>query len=113
MGSRCSKNTKSFFSGRSPNPQKARVKRRRNEMLQAEQARNGHAHIPISLTVLEGEHPRPRTKPANHNFSAAERMLTPCEVNLSGAQVLLGSAAVLGSIVSFLWILVKLWLFGQ
>ncbi|HXX13423.1 MAG TPA: hypothetical protein VEJ47_00830 [Candidatus Eremiobacteraceae bacterium] len=82
-------------------------------MLQAGEAQNGHTQIPFSLTVLEKERPRPGIEPANHNFSAAERTLRPYEVNLSGAQVLLGSAAVLASIASFLWVLMKLWLFGR
>jgi hypothetical protein len=80
-------------------------------MLQAQQARNSHSHIPFSLTVLEAERLRPAAKPANPNLSVAEATLRPYEVNLSGTQVLLGSAAVLGSIASFLWVLVKLWLF--
>jgi hypothetical protein len=82
-------------------------------MLQAEEAQNGHAQIPFSLTVLEGKHPQSGTKPADRTVSAAQLVLRPYEVNLSVAQVLLGSAAVLASIASFLWILVRLWLFGR
>lgn len=82
-------------------------------MLQAEDTRNGQAQIPFSLTVLEGEPPRPGTKSANPNFSVAQAASRAYEVNLSGAQVLLGSAVVLGSIASFLWVLVRLWAFGR
>jgi hypothetical protein len=82
-------------------------------MLQAQEARNGDAQVPFSLMVLEGKRPRPASKPANSNSSVAQAVLRPYEVNLTGAQVLIGSAAVLGSIASFLWVLVRLWAFGR
>lgn len=82
-------------------------------MPQAEESQNGHSQIPFSLTALEGKRVHPMTEAARPNFSVAERAYRRYEVNLSGAQVLLGSAAMLGSVVSFLWVLVKLWLFGR
>lgn len=80
-------------------------------MLQTEGFRNGDAQIPFSVAVLEGT--RPRVKQANHNFPAAEGALRPYEVHLSGRQVLLGSTAALGSVAMFMWVLIKLWLFGR
>lgn len=82
-------------------------------MLQAEESRTGDARFPSLLAVLEAERPRPGTKSANPKFSVAQAAPRPYEVNLSGAQVLLGSAAMLGSIASFLWVLVRFWAFGR
>lgn len=82
-------------------------------MLQAEDARTDHSQIPFSLNVREGKDLRTASKPANSNFSVAEVALRPSEINLSGAQVLLGSVVVLASIGSFLWVLIKLWAFGR
>jgi len=79
-------------------------------MRQAEGDRNGEAPIDFSLAVLEGA--RPRVQQAKRNYPATEKALRPYELNLSAAQVLLGSTAFLGSMV-FVWELVKIWLFGR
>jgi hypothetical protein len=83
-------------------------------MFDSNEVQKNGGQIQFSPAVLNIR--RLQLPPASNTKKNAFRIRTAGvvrSVNLSGAQILVGSVSALGSMGLFVWALVKLWLFGH
>jgi hypothetical protein len=82
-------------------------------MIRIDEIRKGDGQIQFSLAAIEGARLRTRARAMNERVAAAERAITPNEINLSGSQLLVGLVSGLCLVSLFAWGVVRVWLFRQ
>ena len=81
-------------------------------MLHADQIRKGQEQIQFSLAVLESARLQPLPTRARPAVAVSAQALRPCEITVSGSQLLVGFASGLVSVGLLVWAIIRLWLFG-
>jgi hypothetical protein len=82
-------------------------------VLRANELRKGKGQIEFSVAVLEGAKLWPSRSTVNPKTVTIQRPGPPYELNLSGAQVVVGLALGFCSVVLLTWGLIRHWLFAQ
>jgi hypothetical protein len=79
-------------------------------MIRPGEIREGNGQLQFSLTVLETAQLQPKLKLGSANPSPSP---VSKGIDLSGAQVLVGSLSALCAVGLLLWAIIRLWLFEQ